>query len=219
MTDDDINTLRKKLAKATEAMQAEALVKNAEGGERGGKVMKYATLNQVLELVKKHLADENLVMTQPFEPKEDGWQSINTLIVDKADGNFLLFPGPQMKVMNDPQAAGSAITYNRRYALVTLFALEQEDDDGAQAHRRVQTPNERTTAEKEVRQMIGQMSNEDRGLFVEDFRIEFGCTLSQLPESRHGDALGYTKFWITKPEGVAATDSDDDAIDTHGEAS
>ena len=34
---------------------------------------------------------------------------------------------------NDMQALGSAITYARRYALVSMLGLEQDDDDGNKA--------------------------------------------------------------------------------------
>jgi len=215
MTDADIQVIRKKLAVATQAMQQEALVKDTDGGERGGKVMKYATLNSVLELVKKHLEAQNLVMTQPFEARDDGWQVINTLIVDKTDGNFLMFPGPQMRVLNDPQASGSAITYNRRYSLVTLFCLEQDDDDGGQAHRRAAQPNQRTEAETQTRAIIATLTDEDRQKFVTDFKTEFGSTLNDLPESRHGDALGYTKWWV---EGASAEETAEVLADAETEA-
>jgi hypothetical protein len=35
-----------------------------------------------------------------------------------------------MKDLNNPQQQGSAITYSRRYALASIFNLNQEDDDG-----------------------------------------------------------------------------------------
>ena len=36
----------------------------------------------------------------------------------------------RMKDLNNPQQQGSAITYARRYALASIFNLNQEDDDG-----------------------------------------------------------------------------------------
>jgi hypothetical protein len=39
----------------------------------------------------------------------------------------------RMKDLNNPQQQGSAITYARRYALASIFNLNQEDDDANSA--------------------------------------------------------------------------------------
>lgn len=203
MTDKDNNTLtldiRKTLAKAASAMQEEALTKSARGGERGGKVFKYADLNSVLSLVKRHLKAHNLVLTQPIAPVEgqERTQQITTMVTDTATGEYLMFSGPIFPVPNDPQASGSAITYNRRYALVTLFALEQEDDDGAQAHRAATRPNQRTEAEAKIRSVLEDLDADKRKTFVADFKADFGTSLSNLPESRHGEALTWVNEYLT----------------------
>ena len=212
MSDDqtpDVFAMRRKVAAAVAAMQEEALAKTATGGERGGKAIKYTHLNDVLDLVRKHLSARDLVLTQPISPVEgqERVQQITTLITDKTDGNFLVFTGPIFPVPNDPQAAGSAITYNRRYSLVTLFALEQEDDDGAQAKRAAVSPDRRTEAEIEIRRMIGEMKKEDQDQFVHDFREHFQTTLTALPESKHGDALTWAKAWTPEEPFAPTTDT------------
>jgi hypothetical protein len=106
-------------------------------------------------------------------------------------------------VKGEPQALGSALTYLRRYALTTLFALNVEDDDGAQAQRAAVAPTHRTPAEGEIREMMTGLTADGLADFAADFKEEFGSTLSALPESRHGEALKFTKFWFSNPKEVA----------------
>jgi ERF superfamily len=110
-------------------------------------------------------------------------------------GDTLEFGGPVFPVKGEPQATGSALTYYRRYALTTLFALNVEDDDGAQAQRAAVSPDHRTEAEAEVRRIGAAMDETTREQFVHDFKAHFGCTLRHLGESRHGDALLWSKNW------------------------
>jgi hypothetical protein len=42
---------------------------------------------------------------------------------------------PLMLVKEDPQAQGSAITYARRYSLLTLLSLTADEDDDGEAAR------------------------------------------------------------------------------------
>jgi hypothetical protein len=91
---------------------------------------------------------------------------------------------------------GSAVSYGRRYALTSLFALKVEDDDGGMAHRAVARPGERTVAEKEVRAIVAKLDKDAAAAFQSEFMEEFGSTLTNLPESRHGEALAFAKLWI-----------------------
>lgn len=166
----------------------------------------YANLNSVLHIVKDGLASEGLTLMQPIA-RDGEYVIVTTLIIDTATGNFLSIPGPPFKIVGDPQAIGSSISYGRRYALVSLFALEAEDDDGALAHRAAVNPENRTAAETEVRRMIAAMEQAPRQSFIADFKETFGCGLSDLPESRHGEALGYTKFWVDPANNPPTTET------------
>lgn len=191
-TEEDMANIRRKLARATQKMARVTKTKSAQINATFSYT--YATLTDVLEVVKEQLESEGLVLMQPIII-EDGNQIVSTLITDIDTGNFLTFPGPGVPVKGDPQAAGSALTYNRRYALTSLFGLEVEDDDGALAHRSATKPQDRTPAETQVRAIINAMSKDDQAAFQADFRNEFNSTLTALPESRHGEALAYAKFW------------------------
>jgi len=86
---------------------------------------KYVDLNQIIEKLTPLLREEGLVLTQPIK---DG--NVYTSIADEAKGEEMT---SSLKLPDnlDPQKLGSAITYFRRYTLVSLLALTSDDDDGA----------------------------------------------------------------------------------------
>jgi len=102
--------------------------------KQGGKVSKYADLTAVIAAIKPALIQHDLFFTQHPEPSERG-VTVETML-HHASGESLslgkLFV-PANK--NDAQGYGSALTYARRYALVTAFGVPVEDDDGNAASR------------------------------------------------------------------------------------
>ena len=165
----------------------------------------YADINSILRMLKPALAAHGLVLAQPIKPDGDRME-ITTQIIEADTGHSITFPGPSFPVKGDPQAQGSAITYYRRYALVSLFGLAAHDDDGAQASRAAKSPTQRTGAEAEIRAIVDTFVGDDRREFVEAFRDEFGCGLSDLPESRHGTALSFTKWWADPKNNAQPSD-------------
>lgn len=187
----DIAQVYVKLARATRSMTPVAKTMEADTGKYK---YRYATLADTLEAVNEALHAEGLVLLQPVY-HEDEYMVLTCVIVDEATGLSLTFPGATFKIMNDPQGVGSAISYGRRYALTSLFGLVVEDDDGAYAQRAVTKPGQRTEAERQVRDFVRTLNDDDRAAFMEQFKEAFGSTLTALPESRHGDALTWQREW------------------------
>lgn len=158
----------------------------------------YVTLNDVLATCRDACATEGLAFTQLIVPHGADRQQMTTMIIDTATGDAVDFGGPIFPVTGDPQAVGSAITYHRRYSLVMLFALTVNDDDGQQANRAAVKPNARTAAEIEIRTLISDMDGDTRGRFMESFKESYRSTLTDLPESQHGDALLFTTLWLAE---------------------
>lgn len=90
---------------------------------------KYASLDAILEVVTPILNKNGLFIAQ-FPVNDDNRVGVYTAIYykdgEKIDGRFTM-----TLAKNDPQGAGSAITYARRYALVSMLGLNVEDDDDA----------------------------------------------------------------------------------------
>jgi hypothetical protein len=180
------------------------------GEDRDGKPKysyRYVDINSILGMLKPILDDNGLALSQPIMTSNYGdvtVMTVSTLLIDTETGDSLGFSGPSFVLKGDPQAVGGTITYYRRYGIVSLFALEAEDDDGAQASRAVNQPGRRTGAEEEIRTLIGAMPPGAVPQFQHDFRERFGSGLSDLPESRHGEALNWTRKWqIPSPSEVA----------------
>lgn len=95
----------------------------------------YATLGAILHEINPILEEHNIAISQP-PTRGQGCASIQTVLVNIENGEFLAetteVPIEQKKIA-DAQAFGSAITYGRRYALLSILGLVTEDDDGQSA--------------------------------------------------------------------------------------
>lgn len=93
---------------------------------------KYADLNEVLDVAKEALNSEGIFITQSPGANEFG-KYLETALIDSDSGQQVqgrvFFSGSEENM----QKIGAAITYARRFGLVSLLALESEDDDGETA--------------------------------------------------------------------------------------
>lgn len=90
---------------------------------------KYADIGSVIDAIKPVLSLHGLGFTQHPQPSENG--IIVETVLHHISGESLSLGTlyvPANKL--DPQAFGSALTYARRYALMTAFGVPAEDDDG-----------------------------------------------------------------------------------------
>jgi hypothetical protein len=100
----------------------------------------YVSLDKVIDVVRPHLIAEKLLLLQPIEQG-----CVGTRIFCTESNKFIdsFIPLPEnMK----PQDLGSCITYFRRYTLVSLLGLAQEDDDANKAHGRSKAPQKKAPA-------------------------------------------------------------------------
>lgn len=90
---------------------------------------KYADLGAVIDAIKPALVEQGLFFTQ--QPAQcDGGVAVET-VLRHASGEAISLGTVVVPVnKNDAQAYGSALTYARRYGLVTAFGVPTEDDDG-----------------------------------------------------------------------------------------
>ena len=89
---------------------------------------RYFDINALLAELRPLLQKNGLLLAQPLQTR-DGRLGIAT-IVAQPESNQALESWSVLPPLEDPQKIGAAITYFRRYALVSLFALEADDDDG-----------------------------------------------------------------------------------------
>lgn len=103
---------------------------------------KYADLPAVIAAIKPSLIKHGLAFTQPCQPSEDG-VTVRTVLHHQSgetlDLGSLFVPANK----KDAQGFGSALTYARRYALVSAFGVPTEDDDGNAASSSMKRPEPR----------------------------------------------------------------------------
>ena len=88
---------------------------------------KYASLENILEVVLPILHKNDLYIIQ--SPISEGERIGVKTKICHIDGECIEDGFTMQLAKNDPQGAGSAITYARRYALVAMLGLNVEDDD------------------------------------------------------------------------------------------
>lgn len=89
----------------------------------------YADINSIIDTVEPILLDCGLLLMQPV--KDD---KVYTIIAD-VDSQDILESFMTLPPITDAQKLGGAITYFRRYTLVSLLSLQAVDDDGHEASR------------------------------------------------------------------------------------
>lgn len=92
---------------------------------------KYVPLENVVQVVDEAMIDTGLSYIQEIEDLEDGYLRVDTIILHES-GEYMIIKGSKVKpVKPDPQSAGSATTYARRYSLSTALGIASDpDDDG-----------------------------------------------------------------------------------------
>ena len=127
-----------KIAQAMLAVQKELepLHKNAKNDHFGNE---YLTLDGLLAYALPLLTANDLVLTQGGgETTRQGGIMVETMLIHAPSGQWVKseFDLPMQK--QDPQGAGSAITYGKRYGLAAILGVSTEADDDAEASVKAQ---------------------------------------------------------------------------------
>lgn len=105
---------------------------------------KYADLAACIEAVVDALNSNGIALVQKTHDSDNGI-AIETLFIHESgetlSGGILHVPASKQ----DPQGYGSALTYARRYSLMSACGIAPEDDDGNSAVRSPAKPTPRVT--------------------------------------------------------------------------
>ena len=96
----------------------------------------YISLGKLLEVVRPILTAKGLLLVQT--PTSVGpVPALDTTLAHIESGSAISDSVPLMLEKDNPQGLGSAITYSRRYSLMSMLGLvADEDDDGEKASPR-----------------------------------------------------------------------------------
>lgn len=146
---EDIGKLIAALAQASKSLKNP--IKNREVSvymrKTGGTyTFKYATLDQLLEIIRGPLADQGLIFTQIITGRR-----LTSLLAHES-GQWLRSVR-EIAYDGGAQDYGSALSYERRYAVQSMFSLAaEEDDDGvaASSDREIVTKEEASARREEM---------------------------------------------------------------------
>lgn len=95
---------------------------------------RYLTLEKLLDTMLPILNEKGILVLQMPATVDNGQPALTTMLVDTETGDTFDGTMPLILQKNDPQGVGSAITYARRYMLMSALGLvADEDDDGESA--------------------------------------------------------------------------------------
>ena len=138
----------------------------------------YADLTSVIKAIKEPFANHGLSYTQ-FPTNDDGRIGVSTLLMHES-GEYLEHSYTLPTTKADPQAAGSAITYARRYALQSIAGIPTADDDAESAMIR---NNQSKNAV-----MSGDQAKEIKGL-IEEHKVDVKVFLKHFKATSVDDML------------------------------
>lgn len=148
---------------------------------------KYADLGAVIEAVKPPLIKHGLFFTQRSHPAENG-VSVETVL--HHEGGEELSLGTLFVPANkqDAQGFGSALTYARRYGLMTAFGVPAEDDDGNAAAASAPRASSTKVTDEQFRNLQAAVdrTGADLARFCKYFQVQ---SLKDVPASRYQEAL------------------------------
>ena len=130
---------------------------------------KYADLPSILSAINEPLSNSGLVIVSI--PDADG---LTTLLIHSESGEYISANAIMKPVKNDPQAIGSAITYQRRYSIGSILNLNiDEDDDGNKASIKTEQEQQKTAVtpkqiitHKLMEKMKERINNGEKGIIM-----------------------------------------------------
>lgn len=150
------------VAAALVKFQAE-VVDPAKDGNNPHFKSKFVELNDLLAAVRPILTKHGLAIMQ--EPSGNGADITITTILLHESGEWIELEPLMLKAQKtDPQGAGSAITYGRRYALSAVLGVAWDDDDdgNSASNNPKKTKSEETSKFQEAQQAIAAEKEQER---------------------------------------------------------
>jgi len=162
---------------------------------------KYADLGAVVEAIKPALTKHGLFFVQQTHEQEGG-VCVETVVCHSSGESMPLGKLFVPASKQDAQGYGSALTYARRYSLMTAFGVCPEDDDGNAASK--PAPKDEValideTQRSELQALI-EATASDIVAFCKFYKVG---SLPELPVSKFAHAQKSLKNKLTPKDEVA----------------
>ena len=176
---------------------------------------KYADLSSVVDACMPALNECGIAVIQPTTD-EDGTRYVETILIHGESGQELKCRVPLIVSKNDMQGYGSAVTYARRYGLMSMAGIAPEDDDGDAAAKAAPKAETRTVTPDQFIKLRDKMeeASADEKQLLAHYKAQ---SLQQFPLNSFADAM------IRLDKKIAANapknaDLDGDGMPQHEEA-
>lgn len=154
---------------------------------------KYADLESVLDAVEEPLRKQGVVITSRTSfSTEDGFWCLDTVLHHVESETELVLAVPLLNAKGDMQGLGSAITYARRYGLMSVCGIAPEDDDGNAASKAVDDPHA-AKARQLLPRLLDALSDGDNDWIVQHILNEVPAVKSRLMEKLDKQQIAYLK--------------------------
>ncbi len=185
------------MAKAFSQIEGAAKDKGNPAFKANGVAIKYATLESVVSAIKPALCENGLWFRQSLHERDSG-VCVETIVCNDSgqEISFGMLFVPASK--NDAQGFGSALTYARRYSLMTAFGVCPEDDDGNLASKNSQAVDRSVATIDDTQICILETLLEKSGADTTVFLAYYGvANITKLPASKFEDASRKLKNKLT----------------------
>ncbi|WP_171232202.1 ERF family protein [Ruegeria sp. HKCCA4812] len=147
---------------------------------------KYADLGNVMDACMPALNKHGIAVIQPTGEGDHG-RYVKTILIHSESGDTLECEVPLILQKNDMQGYGSAVTYARRYGLMTMAGIAPEDDDGNAAAKAA--PKAQATVSPAQFIRLRDLA-EAAGVAEDKLCRAYGCgDLQQFPAEKFGSAV------------------------------
>lgn len=144
-----------KVQQAVPPLKREAL------GSTGNRSYKYTTLDKVWEAASQSLKSNDLVVTQsPTSGESNIGEFFETVIYHLPSEEWISQTMMMRTAKDDPQGVGSAITYYRRYMLVSMLGLIVQGDDTDAAEHKLATAQQKAKIIGAVKQIFPEVDKQ-----------------------------------------------------------
>jgi hypothetical protein len=168
--------------------------KENEQFKRGGKASKYVSLDAVMDVVLPLLNQNQLVWITLPGAGEHGEPTLAYRLIHADTGEALTGEMPLLLARQDPQGFGSAITYARRYSLMSVLGLTADEDDDGNAASGKSKPKAETVPKQANGQLelaseqdVAEIREAAQGL--ERDQIKLAMAASGLPAATRADQV------------------------------
>lgn len=97
---------------------------------------RYSDVNSVLDALRPACNMAGVVIVQRPISEDGSLLLLETMAIHAESGEYIAGITPMPLPKADPQGYGSALTYARRYGLLSFFSMQTEDDDAERAMQR-----------------------------------------------------------------------------------